>query len=92
MSGATDGIEISAPEGKHALGLRVVDSDGKDILPPPPPLTIETTNPLGLANIDVTLNGLRFQKPGIYSFVLAVDQTDIGARDFFVERMTATEP
>ena len=44
-----------------------------------------------MTTTSITLQGLPLQKPGIYSFQLYLDEKQLGARDFFVERIVGAE-
>ena len=78
-------LEFSANDGDHELALTIVNSQGEDIIPPPPVLHIRNDNPMGLITVDINLNGLRFERPGIYTIQLFLDGQPLGGRDFFVE-------
>ena len=85
-------VQLSCDPGPHLLTIRALDSSGTDVVQALPPVPIETNNPLGFASTSITLQGLPFPKPGIYSFELALDQKVLGARDFFVEKVAAPGP
>ena len=80
-------VQLSCDPGPHVLSIRAVNSGGEDVIPPLPPVTIETNHPLGMTTTSITLQGLPLQKPGIYSFQLFLDERILGVRDFFVEKI-----
>ena len=86
-------IQLSANPGKHEVKLRLVDSQGTDLINDLPPGTIEVTDEiLGIVDINITLNGIGFPKPGIYSFEFHLDDEELGSRDFMVSEPPQAPP
>lgn len=62
--------------GQHALSIRLIDSDGSDVLPPingdfEIPRPVAGTESIGRVAVD--LDGLNFPRYGMYSIRLVVD-------------------
>ncbi len=79
-------FELWTAPGKHELKVKIVDTDGKDIVPPLGPLEMQVSQ-VGQGSGAIQLRGLPLTKQGIYSFVMVVDGEDVGARDLFVEQV-----
>lgn len=77
-------FELWTAPGKHELELHVRDTDGNDVVPKMGPLEMDVSE-AGQGSGAVQLRGLPLARPGIYSFVLTVDGTEVGARDLIVE-------
>ncbi len=77
-------FELWAEPGKHQLQLKILDTDGKDVVPPLGPLDMQVSK-AGQGSGAIQLRQLPLPKAGIYSFVIVVDGEDVGARDLFVE-------
>lgn len=77
-------FELWTSPGKHALGIHVRDTDGTDVVPPMGPLEMNVSE-AGQGSGAIQLRGLPLAKQGIYSFVVSVDDVEVGARDLLVE-------
>ncbi len=81
-------FELWTAPGKHELKVKIVDTDGKDLVPELGPLEMQVS-PVGQGSGAIQLRGLPLPKQGIYSFIMSVDGEQIGARDLFVETVPA---
>jgi len=77
-------FELWADPGEHQLKIFVRNTDEKDIVPAMGPVEMQIGDS-GQGSGAVQLRGLPLEKAGIYSFVVAIDDKEIGARDLFVE-------
>jgi hypothetical protein len=75
----------------HSLHLDLVHEDGESRLPEPLDAKLETGRPPGMRSGDeailvmaLNFDGLKFDRPGGYSFVLSVDGTELGRIGFKV--------
>jgi len=84
--------EISCSEGEHSVSVHIVDSSGKDVLPPTPELKLKADGPFGIIDPVFQLRNLPLQKPGMYQFQLSMDGEVIGVRDFLVEKVNPPQP
>jgi hypothetical protein len=68
---------FNGDEGKHDLRFNFVDADGHSIMPNLPPIPIEVVLPddihFGTRNFIVNIQQLKFERPGLYSIDLSVD-------------------
>ncbi len=72
--------------GKHQLSARFVDCEGNDAAPEMPHVELDTGD-RGIVQTQLTIKSVIFQKPGIYSLQILVDEKIIGQRDFIVEEV-----
>ena len=77
-------FELWTSPGKHELKVKILDTDGKDVVPELGPLEMQVSQ-VGQGSGAIQLRGLPLAKQGIFSFVMIVDGEQIGARDLFVE-------
>jgi uncharacterized protein DUF6941 len=77
-------FELWTTPGKHELKVKILDTDGKDVVPELGPLEMNVSQ-VGQGSGAIQLRGLPLAKQGIFSFVMVVDGEQIGARDLFVE-------
>ena len=68
---------LSSDEGKHTLRFNFVDADGRSIMPDFPPVPVEVELPedihFGTRNFIVNIQQLKFDKPGLYSIDISLD-------------------
>jgi hypothetical protein len=81
-------FELWTAPGKHELKVKIVDTDGQDLVPELGPLEMQVS-PVGQGSGAIQLRGLPLPKQGIFSFIIIVDGEQIGARDLFVETVPA---
>lgn len=81
-------FELWTAPGKHELKVKIIDTDGKDLVPELGPLEMQVSQ-VGQGSGAIQLRGLPLPKQGIYSFIMTVDGEQIGARDLFVETVPA---
>lgn len=66
-----------AEEGRHQLGINVVDDDGKPIIPNQLQIPVEVVVPGDSTfisrNFVLNIQGLQFNQPGLYSIDVALD-------------------
>jgi hypothetical protein len=84
-------FELWTSPGDHKLGVRIRNTDGEDVVPPLGPLDMKVA-PVGQASGAIQLRGLPLAKAGIYSFVVTVDDEEVGARDLIVEPVPTQLP
>lgn len=84
-------FELWTSPGDHKLGVRIRNTDGQDVVPPLGPLEMKVAT-VGQASGAIQLRHLPLEKPGIYSFVVEIDGTEIGARDLIVEPVPTQAP
>jgi len=77
-------FELWTAPGDHELKIKIMDTDGADVVPELGPLKMQVS-PVGQGSGAIQLRQLPLAKQGIYSFVMVVDGEQIGARDLFVE-------
>ena len=77
-------FELWTEPGKHQLSVRITNTDGEDIVPAMGPLDMEVGES-GQGSGAIQLRHLPLEKPGILSFLMLIDGTELGARDLFVE-------
>ena len=77
-------FELWTSPGKHELKVKIMDTDGQDVVPELGPLEMQVSQ-VGQGSGAIQLRGLPLAKQGIFSFVMVVDGEHIGARDLFVE-------
>ena len=77
-------FELWADPGKHEMKIFVRNTDEEDVVDPMGPVEMQIGDS-GQGSGAVQLRGLPLAKPGIYSFVVAIDDIEVGARDLFVE-------
>jgi hypothetical protein len=82
-------------EGVHNLRLNFVDEDGKFLMPSIPK-TIEVVVPpdthFATYNFIVTIQQLKFEKPGLYSIDIALDGRQEASIPLMVKHMEAPRP
>jgi hypothetical protein len=79
-------FELWTSPGKHELKVKIIDTDGKDVVPELGPLEMHVSQ-VGQGSGAIQLKGLPLAKQGIYSFMILIDGEQIGARDLFVEQV-----
>lgn len=77
-------FELWTAPGKHELKVKIVDTDGKDIVPELGPLEMQVSA-VGQGSGAIQLRGLPLAKQGIYNFLMMLDGEKIGERELFVE-------
>jgi hypothetical protein len=77
-------FELWTSPGDHELKVKIVDTDGKDIVPELGPLKMQVSA-VGQGSGAIQLRGLPLAKQGIYNFVMLLDGEQIGERELFVE-------
>ena len=83
-------IRFSAAEkGDHKLGLRLIDVDGKDVLPPAGgAIRLELPEGIttGSTNLILNIQSLKIEKPGEFSLELSIDGQNILSLPLFVRQ------
>lgn len=70
----------TADEGKHTLTIRMIDADGKDVIPPPQmpfEVRLGADVEFDVRNIILQFEALKFDKDGNYSIEIAVDGQEL---------------
>ncbi len=79
-----------AEKGEHNLGLRLIDADGKDILPPAGGamrLDLPEGMTSGSTNLIMNIQALKLEKPGEFSLELSVDGMNVLSLPLFVRQL-----
>jgi hypothetical protein len=82
-------------EGKHRLSIKLIDSDGKNLLPPiEPELLVRLPENMFFVSQNLVLNlqGLRFEKPGQYSIDIGYDNRIVARVPLQVLEIKADPP
>jgi len=79
----------SGDEGTHTVRLNFVDADGRSIMPDFPPIPVVVTLPehmhFGSRNVIVNFQNLKFDKPGLYSIDVSVDDQPLASIPLLVK-------
>ena len=84
-------FELWTTPGDHKLTVMIRNSDVADVVAPLGPLDMKVSA-VGQASGAIQLRHLPLEKPGIYSFVVAIDGEEMGARDLIVEPVPQGPP
>lgn len=79
-----------AEVGTKEIGLRIIDADGADVMPPmvqSVPFEVRPSELVGTINLVINIGGLAFQKFGPYAIHLTLQGSDVARVPFRV-----TEP
>jgi hypothetical protein len=79
-----------AEKGDHQLGLRLIDADGKDVLPPAGGamrLDLPEGQTSGSTNLILNIQSLKLEKTGECSLALAIDGQNVLSLPLFVREM-----
>lgn len=71
---------------EHMLALRIIDTSGNEVMPPPPPLKFRCPE-FGEASIGITVENLKINSPGFLTVQVLVDGQKIGEKDLIVSKM-----
>lgn len=66
---------LSEGEGKHKLGIKIFDKEGKEVFKSPEDVNIEFKGPFGSVEFIAQFEGFYFEKDGIYKVMLIFDNT-----------------
>jgi len=87
---------FSGDEGQHTLRLNFVDADGGSIMPNFPPIPIEIVLPddmhFGTRNFIINIQQLKFDRPGIYSVDIALDDQSQASIPLMVKYVAPPTP
>ena len=83
-------------EGKHTLQLSFVDADGRSIMSNFPPIPVEVLLPddmhFGTRNFIVNIQQLKFDRPGIYSIDISLDDQPQASIPLMVKHNPPAQP
>ncbi|MDB6018644.1 MAG: hypothetical protein JWR19_3133 [Pedosphaera sp.] len=85
----------SVEDGPHKLRLNFVDEDGKSIMPGidlPFHISVPPDNHFLTCNFIVSIQQLKFEKPGLYSIDIAVDGRQEASIPLLVKLVTPKTP
>ncbi|MBP7949612.1 MAG: hypothetical protein KA004_08140 [Verrucomicrobiales bacterium] len=80
-------------EGQHNLSIRIIDVDGKDVIPALPPVQFEVRLPQDVdfvtRNMILHFEALKFDQPGTFSIEISVDGNELSSIPLRVVYMPA---
>ena len=82
-------------KGTHTVKINIVNQDGKSLIPPlnaPMNIGIPAGQPSILSNIILDLQGLKFDKPEIFSVDLALENSKEASIPLFVRKRQINDP